>query len=89
MQQAFIVDVRDARVGIVDVQCLGLDGQLPVLDVVQLAAYYARNAAGIKPQAEVRVCKAGGRVCKAGLRVFTRGFWGAGKRAQDSDTMFS
>lgn len=52
IQQAVILEVQHARIGAVDIRALGRDGQLPVLDLPQLAAFYARSA-GLHPFAEV------------------------------------
>ena len=53
LQHAFVVEVAQASIGGVQIKLLGHDGQLPALDLPQLAAFYARNTAGIQPQAEV------------------------------------
>ena len=52
-----MIDVQGADIGAVDIGFMGLDGQLPVLDVVQLAAHYARSLAGLHAVAEVGTLK--------------------------------
>ena len=57
IQQAIIVRADSGHIGSVEIGIVGTDGQLAILDLPQLAAFYARTAAGIQPYAEVRALR--------------------------------
>ena len=53
LQQVFVLKAVHASIGAVEIGGMGHDGHLPVLDIAQLAAFYAQSAAGLVPQSEV------------------------------------